>query len=318
MTQFVIRKIPAFLIILLMVNATSHIVSNARIHELEQYQWHLRPDDKVPAKTIPMLTHEYAEYFRGLLRGNLGTLRSQRPVSDVVLEAIPRSLILLGLAMTLSALLGVAFGVLSVNRRTRRTNSLALFVSLGGFAMPSFYLGIFIIALMIGLSLVRGKGVIFLPVIGYGLDEHLILPVLVLSARPTAEISRLTAELLADELSRNYIRTARAKGLPWRLVLMRHAFRNVVATVVVTMGNSLRYMVSSLIVVEWLFQWEGLGQLLLETIWKSDRAIEGVIFEPALAAATMTLVALAFLLTTLVTDLFAQMLDPRVRRYQHV
>jgi peptide/nickel transport system permease protein len=245
------------------------------------------------------------------LRGMLFA-RTEIPIADLVLERLPRSLVLLGLAVTFAIVVGLAGGLLSVNYKTQRTNPLALIISLAGFSMPGFYVGIFVVYVMIWAAMSYGKGVFFLPTTGYGLDRHLILPVLALAIRPTAEIARLTAEFLGEELPKDYIRVARAKGLPERSVRMGHAFRNVVAAVINAMSNSWSYVIGSLVIVERVFAWGGIGEALIDSVTFSQFA--GSSFNPALVATLATVMALLFLVTDLVTGLLAQALDPRLRR----
>jgi len=199
-----------------------------------------------------------------------------------------------------------------VNYKTRRTNSLALIFSLAGFSMPGFYMGILVLYLIIWAAMTRGGMTFSLPVSGYGLDKHLVLPVLTLSTRPTAEIARLTAVLLGEELPKEYIRTARAKGLPERLIVMRHAFRNVAAAVINAMSNSWSYLIGSLVIVERVFYWGGIGGALIDAVTFNQFA--GSSFNPALVAGLATTLALLFLLADLITGSVAQALDPRLRR----
>jgi peptide/nickel transport system permease protein len=165
---------------------------------------------------------------------------------------------------------------------------------------------------MIWAAMNYGKGAFFLPTMGYGLDRHLILPVLALSARPAAEIARLTAELLSEELPKDYIRVARSKGLSERVVIRDHAFRNVAAAVINALRNSWAYLLGSLVIIETVFNWGGVGEALVKAVTFSDYA--GSRFNPALVAGLATAMALLFLLADLVTGLTARALDPRLRR----
>ncbi len=256
----------------------------------------------------------YPPYLTNALQGDFGTLpRTNTTVNELIGSALPKSLLLLGLALLVSAVVGITAGFLSVNRRARRVNNLALILSLGGFSMPSFYFGIVSLYLMILLSAFLGRTGTLLPAGGFGLDRHLVLPTLVLAARPTAEIARVTAELLAEEIDKQYIRAARAKGLPWRLIMLRHAFRNIISAVIVTLGNSLRYVVSSLMVIEVMFSWPGIARVLIGAL--TGRAgSRWWVLQPPLVAGLMTVLALIFLLANLITELSAQVADPRLRR----
>jgi peptide/nickel transport system permease protein len=260
----------------------------------------------------------YPEYLRNVLEGDFGMMRLQEfgatvgPITDLLGHSLPRSLILLGAALGFSVIAGMAAGFLSVNYKTYRTKPLALVVSIAGFSMPGFYMAILIIYLMIRAAMTYGREVFLLPTTGYGLDTHLILPVLALSVRPMAEIARLTAELLSEELPKDYIRVARSKGLSERVVIRGHAFRNVVAAVVNALSNSWAYLLGSLVIVETVFNWGGVGESLVKAVTFSQYA--GSRFNPALVAGLATAMALLFLLADLVTGLTARALDPRLRR----
>jgi peptide/nickel transport system permease protein len=177
--------------------------------------------------------------------------------------------------------------------------------------MPGFYMAILILYLMIWLAMEYGRSVFFLPTTGFGLDEHLLLPTLALAARPTAEIARLTAELLGEELPKDYIRVARAKGLSERHVVVRHAFGNVVAAVVNAMSNSWSYVIGSLVIIERVFIWGGIGEALIDSVTFSQFA--GSSFNPALVATLVTALALLWLVVDLITSAIAKAVDPRLR-----
>lgn len=304
MLQRILRRLALFPILLVAINAFSFLIVTA-LALREQYLFGAPPLSEILAA--------YPEYVRAVLRGDWGMLAATHtPVGQYVLEALPKSLILLALALLVAALVGVGAGFISVNRTARTANNLALVVSLGGFSMPSFYFGIVAIYVMILLSARVGGDGTLLPASGFGIDLHLVLPVLVLASRPTAEIARVTAELLASELGKEYIRAARAKGMPWRLVMLKHAFSNIASAVIVTLGNSLRYVFSSLLVIETMFAWPGLGRALVSAL--TSRGIQGWQLHPQLVAAVMTVLALLFLTANLITDMSAQAVDPRLRR----
>lgn len=315
MTRFILKRIILIAIVLLLVNALSYMLFTFLNLRGPMALGYLPPDEDVPLEEI---IAPYPEYINGLLHGDLGEAggyfyRRGGNVIDEIKGGLPRSLILLAVAVTASIAIGLTIGFLSVNYKTRQTNPIALVLSLGGFSMPGFYLGIVVLYLMFTSALNQGNSEAFiLPVSGYGLDKHLILPALALAARPTAEIARLTAELLVEELPKNYVRTARAKGLPWRLVIVRHAFRNVAGAVITAFSNSLSYLIGALVIVERVFDWGGLGQALIDSV--SFNHFAGSIFAPEMVAGMATAVALLYLLADLVTELAAQTIDPRLRR----
>jgi peptide/nickel transport system permease protein len=305
----ILRRIVLALLMLIAVNAITYV---AALFIRTMWPVQFRPSEGDSLRpTIQSLAQSYASYLGGFAHGDFGSLTDTgRPIIQMIATALPKSLILIGLALLVSAVVGVGLGLFSLNSRTRQVNPLALITSLAGFSMPGFYLSIVVIYLIIT-SMQPGKAL--LPASGYGLDRHLVLPILALAIRPTAEVARLTAEFMAEELPKDYIRAARAKGLPWRLVLLRHAFRNILSLVLTSLSNSLRYTISSLIVIEWLFQWPGIGRLLASNFVRGPNRFVFPV-EPALSAGIITVIAILFMLTTFAVDTATFSLDPRVRR----
>jgi peptide/nickel transport system permease protein len=314
----IVKHIALLVVVLLGVNAASYLVANF-LDLRGPMAYNYTPDTTV---LLADVVAPYPDYLRNLLHGDFGMMRQNElrgmlfsqqeiPILRLVVQRISRSLVLLGLAMLFAIVVGLAAGFLSVNRRTERTNPLALILSLAGFSMPGFYIAILVLYLMIWMAMRYGKGVFFLPTTGFGLDKHLILPVLALAARPTAEIARLTAELLIEELPKDYIRVARAKGLPEQWIVMRHAFRNVVSAVINAMSNSWSYVIGSLVIIERVFAWGGIGEALLDSVTFSQFA--GSSFNPALVATLATALALLFLFADLITGSIAKAVDPRLR-----
>lgn len=314
MIEFLLKRLLVILVVVSIANATGFLTTDARSHELLLRLPPGSVSDEAVNKKLPDLIRDYGDYLQAILQGRASILRNGSGSGrQLIVEALPNSLTLLALSLSLAAAIGIGVGLLSVNVNAHRTNQLALMVALGGFAMPSFYLGIVILGTMLWVSFSLRQTGILLPISGYGLDEHLILPVLVLASRPTAEIARITAELTAGELSKEYIRAARAKGLPWRLVVLRHAFRNIIAVVITTLSNGMRYLISSLIVVEWLFLWPGVGYLLVQALLKYS----GVLLEPVVVAEIMSVIALLLMLISLGADLIGQLVDIRLRPYNY-
>jgi peptide/nickel transport system permease protein len=315
----IVKHIALLLVVLLGVNAVSYLVANF-LDLRGPMAYNYTPDTTV---LLADVVAPYPDYLWNLLHGDFGMMHQNElrgmlfsqqeiPILGLVLQRISRSLVLLGLAMLFAIVVGLAAGFLSVNYRTQRTNPLALILSLAGFSMPGFYLAILVLYLMIWMAMRYGRSVFFFPTTGFGLDRHLILPVVALAVRPTAEIARLTAELLIEELPKDYIRVARAKGLPEQWIVARHAFRNVVSAVINAMSNSWSYVIGSLVIIERVFAWGGIGEALLDSVTFSQFA--GSSFNPALVATLATALALLFLFVDVFTGSIAKAVDPRLRR----
>lgn len=256
----------------------------------------------------------YPVYLQELLQGNLGRV-DLVPISELLVEPLRNSLILLSLALFIVVLLGPLLGVLSVSSRTRRITPLALLITMGGASMPGFFLGAAIISTMLYLVLYTSATVSFLPISGFGLDKHLILPILVLASRPTLQVAKVTATLFENELQRDYVQVARSKGLTSRRVSWRHVWPNIVSPVLVTIGASIRLLISGLLIVEALFQWPGVGNLLMLAIGiRTDgRAPVSYFANPELLAALAVIFGFLLLCSDLIITILATGLDPRVR-----
>jgi peptide/nickel transport system permease protein len=182
--------------------------------------------------------------------------------------------------------------------------------------MPSFFIGRLAVAMLLLLTIYAGLSSIPLPIQGYGWDNHLVLPLLALVVRPTAQIAQVVAGLLAGELGHQYIVAARGKGLTERRVIWHHALRNVWAPVAHAEAGAVRLLVADLIVVEWLFGWPGLGFLMAATLIPAQFASASVaarFLDPPLVASLITIFAAVFLVTDLIAGAFARAADPRQR-----
>jgi peptide/nickel transport system permease protein len=228
------------------------------------------------------------------------------PALDFVLMVLGRSAGLLFLGLAAALILGVPLGVAAALARRRVGASLVLVLSILGVSVPSFLLAMFFWILNIGAH--RYLGLKALPSVGFGWDAHMIMPALVLAARPLAQIAQVTYVSLSDVLGQDYVRTARAKGLSWPYVRNRHALRNVLIPILNTAGTSLRFSLASLPVVEFFFIWPGVGLTLLQAIEMG--------LAPLVADLILSL-GLLFLLLNLFLEFLFPFLDPRLRSGQN-
>ncbi len=249
---------------------------------------------------------ETFNYVTRLLQGNMGLTTAGSntlipiPVSEVIQERLPRSLALLGLALLFSTLIGVFLGLRAA--RSRSESSLFILVAtIIGISVPSFFAAFLLQWGVTTLTRIRGQAV--LPVGGFGWDSHLILPVLVLSARPIAQITRITFVTLRQVLRQDYVRTARAKGLRKFQVTWRHVMRNAAIPILTTLGMSLRFSLSSLPVVELYFGIPGVGSTLLKGIAQQDANLT--------VGLTLCFGAI-FILVNMILELSYRLFDPRL------
>ncbi len=225
----------------------------------------------------------------------------QNQLRKLVPDVLTRSLGLLGLSLLVSAVVGVLLGVFIAGRRTGVTLT-ALLLSIAGVSIPSFFAALL---LQLGtIKLTRITGTPFLPVGGFGWDKHIILPLLVLAARPLAQITRVTYVTVEEVLKQDYVRTAYSKGLRSFYVTAVHIIRNAAVPVLTTIGLSLRFALSSLPIVEFFFGWQGIGFTLLQSISNRDDDLTIVL---ALCLGVL------FILVNLFLDLSYTIIDPRLR-----
>jgi len=257
------------------------------------------------------LPEQLVVYAANVVRGDLGTSYVHgRPVVAVVLERLPATLLLMTTSLLASSLAGIALGVTAARRADRTADLLVRFAALVGYATPSFWL-----AQIAALTLALGTGLF--PVQGISdarqawtgwryvgdVVHHLALPALVLAANELALTTRLVRAGVLDALTTDYIRTARAKGLPEPAVV-RHALRNALLPVVTVIGGRIGMLFTGAVLVETVFAWPGLGLLLLSSIQTRDTPVLLALF---------LLVSLAVILTNVITDLTYAWLDPRIR-----
>jgi peptide/nickel transport system permease protein len=263
---------------------------NALPADREQMRHALGLDRPIP--------QQYGRYLLHAARGDLGqSLHSRRPVAELILERVPATVELMLGAIALALTLALPLGILAAVHRGGPLDSASMLFAVLGAAMPNFWLGPLLI-LMFAIRLD------WLPVNERGGIEHLVLPALTLGTGMAALLSRMTRAALLDVLGEDYIRNARARGLGrWRVVL-RHALRNALIPVVTIVGLQVGALLSGAIITESIFDWPGLGTLLLEAINQRDYpVVQGCIL----------FIATSYIGVNLVTDLLYGLADPRIR-----
>jgi peptide/nickel transport system permease protein len=248
------------------------------------------------------------EYLQGLARGDLGTVASPYrsisgiPVTTELARALPKSLGLLAVSMMLAVVVGLLLGMTAAQRRSSPVAGLLLFISTLGVSTPSYFAAMLLIWL--GVWLFSATGEHLFPIGGFGWDAHVILPTLVLAARPAAAVTRLSYNSLVEILEADYIRTARSKGLPPRLVQTDHVLRNAGVPILTTVLVSLRFSLAVLPIVEYIFSWPGIGLALLTAVQVGDTT--------ATVGYVLTL-ALLIVLVNLLLEFLYPRIDPRLR-----
>jgi peptide/nickel transport system permease protein len=292
--------LPALWLVLTMVFLLIHIVpgdpvqqmlgDGARAEDLQQLRRALGLDRPLHV--------QYGKYLFGLFRGDWGTsFRFQLPVRRVVLERFPATLELAAISLLVCIAVGVPAGVLAAHRRGSPADRAVGVFTLFGLSVPNFALGpllVLIFSVQLGWFPVSGRGTLL----------HLVLPAVTLGAALAAILTRMVRTAMMEELSSDYVRTARAKGLPESAVLFRHAFRNALIPIVTILGLQFGTLLAGAIVTETIFAWPGVGRLTVQAIQSRDYPLlQGCIL----------LIAFSYILVNLLTDLIYALADPRIR-----
>ncbi len=240
---------------------------------------------------------QYAMYIGRLFEGDLGrSIVGNQPVLDILLTRFPPTLLLATTSLAIAVVIGLSLGFLAAYKRGTIIDVGAMIIAILGVSMPHFWLGML---LLFFFSLQLG----WLPVAGSDW-KSLILPALTLGLGNAAVLARLTRSAMIDIFDQDFVRTARAKGLPKSIVLYRHALRAGLVPIVSMMGLQFAYMMGGAIVVENVFAWNGVGRLAIEAVFARDYPlIQGFIL----------FFATVIVLVSLVIDLLYAALDPRIR-----
>lgn len=241
---------------------------------------------------------QYGSFIKDISTGNFGvSTRYNTEALPLVLERLPATFQLAGAAMLVSILISIPFGIWSANKRNSFVDLFITGGSVLGKAMPNFWLGIMLILVL---------AVMFpiFPVSGRGTIMHLILPAITLGTSVAAEMTRLVRSSMLDTLGQDYVRTAMSKGVSDRKVIFYHAFRNTLIPVLTITTLQLSILISGSIITESVFQWPGLGMLLVQAVNARDMAV---------IQAAVFIIAILVILVNLITDLIYVIIDPRIK-----
>lgn len=292
--------IPALWLIVTMVFMLVHVVpgdpvqqmlgQGARAQDLQQLRHALGLDLPVPV--------QYEHYVAGVLHGNFGeSFRFQQPVARVVLQHFPATIELAFVSLLVCLAISIPAGVWAAHRRgTSADHAVGVFTLLG-LSVPNFALGPVLILIF---SVLLG----WLPVSGRGGLGHLVLPAITLGAALAAILTRMVRTSVIEELSSDYVRTARAKGISEPAVLFRHALRNALIPILTVLGLQFGALLAGTIVTETIFSWPGIGRLTVQAIEARDYP---------LLQGCFLLIAFSYVAVNLLTDVVYVFVDPRVK-----
>jgi peptide/nickel transport system permease protein len=241
---------------------------------------------------------QFAHYLHGLMQFDLGTsLQSHRPVTDLLRERLPATLLLAGVTLAVTLALALPLGVLAAVHRGSPWDGGAMAFSMLGVSIPNFWLGpllILVFSLWLGWFPVSGRE-------GVG---SVVLPAVTLGTGLAAVLSRMVRSSMLEVLGEDYIRTARAKGLPPQRVMLRHGLRNALLPVITLLGLQLGALLAGAVITETVFSWPGIGLLTIEAIQSRDYPV---------VQACVLLISVGYVLVNLLTDIAYAWADPRIR-----
>jgi ABC-type dipeptide/oligopeptide/nickel transport system permease component len=244
------------------------------------------------------LPEQYGQFLGRALQGDFGrSLRHRQPTLPLVLARFPATLTLAAAAMALAVALALPLGILSALRRNSLLDTAGMMVALAGQCMPTFWLGILLI-------LVFAVNLRWLPVYGGEGALTLVLPAVTLGVWAAARTARITRSSMLEVLGRDFLRTARAKGVGERAVVLRHALRNAAIPIVTALGLELGNLLGGAVITEAVFAYPGVGRLAVEAVVNKD--------VPLIQAVVFT-VGSALLLLNILIDVLYAALDPRIR-----
>lgn len=241
---------------------------------------------------------QYGRYLSRLLRGDLGqSISSRRSVVTEIRNRFGNTFSLALAAITLATIVGIFLGVVSALFRGQILDYLVTVLALLGISVPVFWLGLLLMQLF---SVELG----WLPAAGYGTWRHYVMPTITLSVFSIAFITRMTRSSLLETIQQDYVRTARAKGVRERLVLLLHSLRNALLPITIVVGLRFGYMVGGAVITEEVFAWPGMGRLLILAVAQRDiPLVQGLLL----------VFASSFVLVNLLVDILYAFLDPRIR-----
>lgn len=241
---------------------------------------------------------QFGRFISGVFQGDLGrSTRTNREVTADLIDYFPNTLELALGAILVALVIGIGLGIASALRPNTWIDALSMILALIGVSMPVFWFGLLAILYF---SVELG----WFPVAGRGTLAHLVLPAITLGVSSTGIIARMTRSAMLDVLGQDYIRTARAKGLPGRGVVFKHALRNALVPVITVGGLEFGSLMAGAVITETVFTWPGIGRLLVQSILARDY--------PVVQGAVL-LIALSFIIINILVDLVYAFVDPRIR-----
>lgn len=303
MGRYILRRLLQSVVVLLGITFVVFAVLNlsgdpvalmlppgATMEEMEEFRHKLGLDG-------PLLV-QYGRFLKGALMGDFGmSFYHGIPAMDLVLERLPATLELTAAALAFTIVLGVPAGVLAAVRRNSFADMVIRILALLGQCVPVFWLGIMMIMFF-------SVKLHWFPTSGRGTWAQLVMPAICLGGYSTATLTRLLRSGMIEILGREYVRVAKAKGLPQGIVVMKHAFKNALSSVLTILGLQIAALLGGAVITETIFAWPGMGRLAIDSIYNRDFMV---------VEAVVVLMATFFVLVNLIVDILYSVIDPRIR-----
>ena len=312
MSTYILRRLLSIVFILLAVSIIVFLIVNVMPGDVAHFiAGQFASPDVVEAirtrlgldRPLPLRYWNWASAF---LSGDFGeSIVMQRPIGPMVAEAFGRSALLAAVSFVFVAGLGILLGVLAALHHNRAVDHVASMFTYLGISVPEFFWGIVLILFFAGYLQILPSGG-YTPA-GQGIGAwlaHLVLPAATLTFTLIAHISRLTRSSMLEVLATNYVRNARAKGLPQRTIVMRHALRNALLPTVTVLAIDIGWLLGGIVVIESVFAFPGIGRLLLFAIERHDTA---------LIQACVLVITATYCISNLVADVVYAYLNPKIR-----
>jgi peptide/nickel transport system permease protein len=243
------------------------------------------------------LPEQYLLFLSSAVRGDFGrSLAFKTPVSKVIGDRVIPTLQLTFAGLVLSYLIAIPLGIVAAIRPRTWIDLMSMTAALVGICVPAFWLALMLIILF-------GVKLGWLPTTGYGGPRHFVLPVVTLAVGGVGMNARMMRSSMLEVLSQDYVVVARSKGLPERMVLMRHALKNALLPMIALLGMRIGWLIGGDVIIEFVFAWPGLGRLLVDSIMTRDYPV----FQ-----ATMLIIVTSVILSNIVADLLYSRVDPRI------
>ena len=309
MSAYLLRRLATLPLLLLGISAVSFALLNLAPGDPAEIVLRQRNPGQAPSPVAvsamraelgldDALLTQYARWMSRALAGDMGhSYMTEQPVAAQLARRTVPTVLLTAAALALALLVAVPMGILSAQRRGGAVDAVARLAALVGAAAPSY-------ALAFGLIILFAVKLSWLPAVGYGSADQVILPAIALSLAPMAQLMRLIRASMLEVLGQDYVRTARAKGLSEKTVVIGHALRNALLPAIGALGVNLGYLLSGAVIIETIFTWPGLGQLIVgAAVTRDYPVVQGFV----------TYIAVVVLLANLAADIALRLADPRLR-----